>query len=435
MVYDDIPDHMFPAQYYAGIVHPPPGHPGLDYLPDGYSLDAAELFRVAARMTNITIQVEHEGIMDAVDRASSRTGEFPNRNAVITELHDLGQSHAIATPVGRVVKAMVIEPSGALYAIIKIHEGYKWLGWLIQNGFLLGLSLTSLESPDKGVYPFELSLVETPARPHSYIVYASMELPKVEQYIRDLELQIKRDHSADLPVPYRLIMASKAEAEKIQLEAPKDAEKAAVPSTEPTSTPGFDTQAFVNAVTSVNGVNGDLIMAGFQMLQQRAESLVNERDTQLARANAAEQRGKVNSAFLTTQLEQHRKAYNSADVPYVMSVEENAITTENADEVRAAWQQSLVQASMGRMKSQQIAAATQRDMQDTPESSNELKRKAEVSEKMSKIGDLIMASNTRLPKEMRDDASTPSKPATPDEQRVIAAMRIKQGFDKFGPLD
>ena len=107
--------------YFCGIVHPPPSPELNRQLPAGYPLDLQQLYSLAPALPGAPILVEHAGIHDAVDGTTGPNGQLAPREEVIAELHDLGESDAIKSPVGAVLSAAVIEPSGALYITFEVR--------------------------------------------------------------------------------------------------------------------------------------------------------------------------------------------------------------------------------------------------------------------------------------------------------------------------
>jgi len=106
--------------YFCGIIHPPPSPELNRQLPAGYPLSLEQLYSLAPELPGAPILVEHAGIHDAVDSTTASNGQLAPREAVIAELHDLGESDATKSPVGTVLEAHVIEPSGALYVVFEV---------------------------------------------------------------------------------------------------------------------------------------------------------------------------------------------------------------------------------------------------------------------------------------------------------------------------
>lgn len=106
--------------FFFGIIHPPPSPELTNQLPEGYAFTLSELYKLAPKIQGVPVQVEHAGIHEAIDSTTAPDGQLAAREAVIAKLHDLGDSDATKSPVGTVLKAEVIQPSGALYALFQV---------------------------------------------------------------------------------------------------------------------------------------------------------------------------------------------------------------------------------------------------------------------------------------------------------------------------
>lgn len=205
------------------------------------------------------------------------------------------------------------------------------MAWLIRNGFLTGLSLTTLETT-AGIRPYEISLTKEPARPHCYIVFHSTELEKVQGYMGRLKNGDVRDYSSTLRRPYRIMAAS---AEKMEIEAPVEK-----------SADDMDVEVTGERILDAIGKHPDesmrkLLMASIDKMTQRAtdekkraDDAEMARKEAEARAEEAKKSGKLNAAMLESSLMAVRREI-PADVPYDEELARRALISDNIDDVRA----------------------------------------------------------------------------------------------------
>ena len=190
-------------------------------------------------------------------------GQLASRDRIISELHDLGRSDATKSPVGTVVEARLVEPSGGLYVIAEVNANLAGGSDLVRNGFMTGLSLSTVTTDD-GLVPVEVSLTKEPARPHSYIVFSSSERGRVVDYLRRIEHGTLRDHSGNLNRPTRIMAAS---AEKMAVEA------AAPPASGQQETPKLSAQDLLTAVNSIpDSAARDLVLASLDRMGKTAQA-------------------------------------------------------------------------------------------------------------------------------------------------------------------
>jgi hypothetical protein len=283
--------------YFLAVLHPPPS-PQLKAALGDYAFTLSELFKVAPQIAGLPVMVEHAGIHDAIDSTMGPQGQLASRNEVIARLHDLGESDATKSVVGQVLSAEIVETSGALYAIFQINKGLDWVAWLVRNGFLTGVSLTTLETTHN-IRPYEVSLTKDPARPHCFIQYHSNDLDKVRSYMRRVHNGSMRDLSSTLQKPYRVMAASAA---AMQVDTPVSPAS---------SITGEALMAAINAHPDVS--QRTLLLASIDQMTARAlESQKQTADTlaQLEKLEAerisAEKRGKVNMTMMESSLRAHR---------------------------------------------------------------------------------------------------------------------------------
>jgi len=314
--------------------------------------------------------------------------------------------------------------------------------WLVRNGFLAGLSLTTLVTTSR-MRPYEVSLTREPARPHCYILYSSAELDKVRSYMRKIQTGDIHDYSATLRRPYRIMAAS---ATQMEMDLKSAADTPAEPPA-PAAKPELDLsgESIMAAISAHPDVaQRELLMASIDMMTKRATEQKERADAEAAQVvelqkqvEASEKSGRLNTAFLGSTLKQFRSDLPD-DVADALDPElqEQAMTTTDPDVVRAAWSQHMITASMTKMLQRKAALE---------QPSNDRKRKAEeparesdkvrdtTHERMAAINQLITGSASTMPTATPATSGSTAK-LTPEEMRTAASMKLAAAFDSFRPL-
>lgn len=439
--------------FFLGIVHPPPTPELHKQLPEGYPFTLAELYKLEPKIPGVTVQVEHAGIHDALDSTTGPDGQLATRETVIAKLHDLGESDATNSPVGKVTYAKVVQPSGALYVILEISQGLEWVSWLVRNGFLTGLSLTTLET-SHGIRPYEVSLTKEPARPHCYIVFHSTDEEKVRAYLGRVQQGDVRDYSAILRRPYRIMAAS---AEKMEVETPAPA--AAEAPMEVTA------ERIMEAIGKhPEESHRKLLMASIEKMTQKAleekkkaEEAEAARVAAVAKAEAATKTGKLNAAMLESSLLAVRRDL-PAEIPYNDELAHRALTSDNIDDVRAGYGQLLITASMRSMLERRDSVVEsssprkrrndgQLNREDAEEEMAETDKAAAVApEETDRIHTqmktlnslLVTASADKMPKAAAAPAAaaaTSSIPLAADTAEAVSNLKLATALQAFEPLE
>lgn len=443
--------------YFLAVLHPPPSPELHDELGE-YAFTLNDLYKLAPKIPGLPLMVEHAGIVEAVESTKGGRGQLADRDAIYGKLHDLGESDATKSPVGRLISGEVVQPSGALYAIFQINEGLEWVAWLVRNGFLTGVSLTTLETTH-GMRPYEVSLTRRPARPHCYIVFHSTELDKVQGYMRRVHNGSMRDLSATLTRPYRIMAAS---------ESAMETEKAAA------AAPDVTGEMLLKAIQShPESSNQELLMAGFELMTKRANENKEKMATELAaaqkaveEANAArkiaEQRAAVNTTMMQSQLRAYRTtipegmpfddALGKLRHPHLSSAHacvppltcfaaaEKGFSSDNVEDVRAAYGQAIMCASYsGFIENKKKRTSDEQATREKDEFTED-----PLHTRMKALNELLSgASETATGTMLKASAAERPKPTTagssislnPMDERVAAGMKLGLAFDAFKPLE
>lgn len=407
--------------YFVCVAHGPPG-PALVQeikkrgLPPNYALSLNDLYKLQHTLPGAAVTVEHAGIQEAVDSVKSkynRIGGFrldQFRDLLYTRLHDLGESDATKSVVGKVIAASVIQPSGALYALFRVDAGLKEVAWLIRNGFLVGVSITTEPYAPSIVY--ELSLTQDPARPHCFVVYSTADLTKAQHYMGKLINHTIEDLSSTLGAPTRVMAASATAAKEVP--TPKEEE----------STTEEPVDSLIAYVSTLPKEGQELIIASLQSAQERVKK--SEEMTAAAEKKAAEmeklaKQNRTNSAMLSSALATHRRSIPK-EIEYDAELDVEAIKSDNPDVVRAAWNQTLITASLARGQDHLRGEKRKNDDEEHAVSDN----KDDTRTRMAALTELVKASRGAAPK-------NGGGPLTQDEMRTVAHMKLATVLDAFEP--
>lgn len=130
----------------------------------GYGLESKDMHLLAAQMRGIPITVEHHGIEGVVSELiQSQKALIPIN---VTNALDRGDD-VKSMSVGRVIEAEVTRFQEL--CIVFVMDRLPSVQWLVEQGFMRGLSLTHIESSTHGMVPLEVSLCSEPARPGCYV--------------------------------------------------------------------------------------------------------------------------------------------------------------------------------------------------------------------------------------------------------------------------
>lgn len=157
---------------------------------------------------------------------------------------------------------------------------------------------------------------------------------------------------------------------------------------------------------------------------------------------ASQKTGKLNTAMLESTLSQFRASLPKAVAEeYPADLEKRAMATDDADVVRAAWNQQLVTASLKTMHEKMAAdGPTPTESQRKRKSDDDSSRTVDSHEWMAGINSLISASAERAPK---TDGAGPAVDTgaavmqsgatglTIEQQRMAAALKISAALDAF----
>lgn len=425
--------------YFLAILHPPPS-PELHTALGEYAFTLNELYKLAPKIRGLPLMVEHAGIVEAVDSTKGPSGQLADRNTVFAKLHDLGESDATHSPVGSIISAEVVQPSGALYAIFQINAGLEWIAWLVRNGFLTGVSLTTLETT-AGIRPYEVSLTQEPARPHCYIVFHSTSLDKVRGYMGRVHTGGIRDHSSTLRKPYR-IMAASATAMEVE-------KKEAAAPAKPVVT-GEALLAAINAHPEV--AQRELLMAGMDMMTKRAAEAeaktkkeIEDAKAEIAKANAekeaAEKRGKINAAMMESSLRALRSTVPEG-VPFDEDLARCGLTSDKVEDVRAAYGQVLVTASYAGMMRNRKRDATEEATREKYEAEAEDPIHARMAAINNLLGGRTVETTTTATAPLLTASAASAgagaaaaAPAPAVDAATAAQMKLAAGLATFAPLE
>ena len=148
---------------YVCVIHPPPSAELTARLAPGYGLTRKQLLDVVPMVaSNLPVTVEHHGIHEGVQLAAKEAGvKVPLPTDVTDKLSELAEKDGRNAIVGEVIDAWV-GPSGALYGAFQLDPALTGVAHLIDNGILLGVSLTHMLSPNEkrpgSIVPYELTV-------------------------------------------------------------------------------------------------------------------------------------------------------------------------------------------------------------------------------------------------------------------------------------
>lgn len=156
---------------------------------------------------------------------------------------------------------------------------------------------------------------------------------------------------------------------------------------------------------------------------------------------ASQKAGKLNTAMLESTLSQFRASLPKAVAEeYPVDLEKRAMATDDADVVRAAWNQQLVTASLKTMHEKMAADGPTESQRKRKSDDDEATRTVDSHEWMAGINSLISASAERVPPTdgagpAVDTGATVMQPGTTgltvEQQRMAAALKISAALDAF----
>lgn len=192
--------------YCGGVFHPKPGAWVKELVDEGYSLSRKQLIELIPVLSGLPILLSHNSIRRAFSDASkdSENG-VPLPDAVSQKVDQLGLKNVTDSRIGSVLEAFE-GGDGRFYVLYQIDSKFESVYWLIDKGFLRGLSLTHHALDGTHVIPYEISVCASPARPCCYTEMWSNLLTDILMYKRrkikaqqkDIEPSI--DMSKDTPM-------------------------------------------------------------------------------------------------------------------------------------------------------------------------------------------------------------------------------------------
>ena len=177
----------------------------MDELVDsGYSLTAKQLRELKPVLSGLPILLGHSCIRQAFVEASKESGRrVPLPSDVRQKIGQLGDRKVTHAPIGSVLESFE-GYDGKFYVVYEIVPKYESVYWLIEQGFLRGLSLTHHALDGEHVIPYEISVCASPARPCCYTEMWSHRLADVVVYKRKKmeghQDPAQRDMSSDTPM-------------------------------------------------------------------------------------------------------------------------------------------------------------------------------------------------------------------------------------------
>ena len=148
-----------PKLYFVGVYYPAPSAT-LEALPGGYVLDVDDLKYIREHMVGVPITFNHRGVMDALPKLLEST---PSNTTAAASAAFNAASNPTHRPLGKVIDAWQGADGAQWCAFTLDFDKSSALLYLINSGFLRGLSLTHVQhSPPQ---PIEVSLCGSPARP------------------------------------------------------------------------------------------------------------------------------------------------------------------------------------------------------------------------------------------------------------------------------
>lgn len=152
-------------------------------------------------------------------RQSVSGNPIPSQREIREELLALSSRDVRYSVIGQVVDAYE-GGNGSFYATIQVDAKYAAaIRFLVEQGLLRGLSLTSMETPriTDMVMPYELSVCYSPLRPECYIEVVASTLRAIDKYKRAVLRSSSRG-------PFKM---ADADAPKLQTAAAEAAQPAA----------------------------------------------------------------------------------------------------------------------------------------------------------------------------------------------------------------
>ena len=164
-------------------------------MDEGYSLSHKQLLDLIPVLSGLPILLSHNSIRRAFSDASkdSENG-VPLPDAVSQKVDQLGLKNVTDSRIGSVLEAFEGE-DGRFYVLFEIDPKFESVYWLIDKGFLRGLSLTHHALDGTHVIPYEISVCASPARPCCYTEMWSILLADILMYKRR---KIKGQQDIDL---------------------------------------------------------------------------------------------------------------------------------------------------------------------------------------------------------------------------------------------
>lgn len=165
-----------PRIVFVGVYYPAPSST-LSALPEGYVLTSSELSYIRTKMPGVPVTFDHRGVSFALQNAGSLGAGSASE---IAALAFDGSSDPKHRPLGKVIDAWAGQ-DGAQWCAFTLDFGLSsTLLYLINEGFLRGISLTHIKTTRPE--PIELSLCASPARPACGITATFTNAFELERY-------------------------------------------------------------------------------------------------------------------------------------------------------------------------------------------------------------------------------------------------------------
>ena len=161
---------------FVGVYYP--AHSAtLSALPDGYVLTPSELSYIRSQMRGVPVTFDHRGISFALEKTA---GMGAGSASEIAALAFDGTADPKHRPLGQVVDAWQGKDGAEWCAFTLDFDASSTLLYLINEGFLRGISLTHINTTRP--LPIELSLCSSPARPACGITATFTNAFELERY-------------------------------------------------------------------------------------------------------------------------------------------------------------------------------------------------------------------------------------------------------------
>lgn len=189
----------------------------MDKLAPGYALTREQLVALTPLLTACPITYEHVGIFDAVKRLDNKNLE-PLQARVWKELNDIAKTDdSRCATIGEVIDYWE-SPEGNWWCTFYINaEKWESVIWMVEKGFLRGLSLTHMVHNTHCI-PYEVSLCFEPARSGCYVYFLHVNLFEVEQYKRNIISKAIREPLTKEHTPGIKIMAASTDTTPVPMD-------------------------------------------------------------------------------------------------------------------------------------------------------------------------------------------------------------------------